>query len=245
MKKYCKILILAISLIAINNFCIGMDLNFSVPANFPRQKASPKQITTSAFVKAFYDKWAMELGNNAIIKTYDNVFTGISWKEEITTDVFPEITILNPSNKNFISCKLYNGAFNNIAYKKLKTPLLYDEEHNICVAAVAVRDYTQTNNPYFEEPKEMQNYVSISGYFPNIPQGNIKLKELAIIPPNSDDKEIDKYVKQIMKTYTNFLRAEELGVPYNKVPSKASENFTNGVNGFFEILVKVIYGLAH
>lgn len=81
MKKYCKILILAISLIAINNFCIGMDLNSSVPANFPRQKASPKQITTSAFVKAFYDKWAMELGNNAIIKTYDNVFTKISWKE--------------------------------------------------------------------------------------------------------------------------------------------------------------------
>lgn len=112
---------------------------------------------------------------------------------------------------------------------------MYDSEHNICVAAIAVRDYSNTDNPYFEEPSSMRNLVSISGYFPDIPNGSIKLREIALIPNNAqDEKKIEKYVKETMKLYKNFLRAEESGVPIDKVPSKFSQTMQKGLIDIIE-----------
>jgi len=113
--------------------------------------------------------------------------------------------------------------------------LLYDSEHNICVAAIAVRDYSNTSMPYFEEPTEFRSVVSISGYFPDIPHGSIKLREIALIPNNTtDEKKIDKYIKETMKLYKNFLRAEELGVSVDKVPSKFSQSLQKGLIDILE-----------
>lgn len=215
--------------------CFAIDWAASAPAYFPKQKSTPKRQASSATIQAFYDSWADNIGKDIQIKTFDTEFIGIAYKEEITNDVFPKVIIPKTADKNFISCNLYGGIFNNTAYKKLKTPLLYDSEHNICIAAIAVRDYSNTDNPYFEEPKEMRNIVSISGYFPDIPQGSIKLREIALIPSNAkDEKKIEKYVKKTMKLYKNFLRAEALGVSIDKVPSKFSQTMQKGLIDILE-----------
>lgn len=51
-------------------------------------------------------------------------------------------------------------------------------------------------------------------------------------------KKIDKYIKETMKLYKNFLRAEELGVSVDKVPSKASENIQKGMFGLLDFAVQ-------
>ena len=234
MKTGLKILVIAV-LVLFAPLAFAVDLNSSVPSNFPKQKSTPKRQSSSATIQAFYDSWADNIGKDIQIKTFDTEFVGIAYKEEITNDVFPKVIIPKTADKNFISCNLYGGIFNSTAYKKLKTPLLYDSEHNICVAAIAVRDYSNTDNPYFEEPRELRNVVSISGYFPDIPHGSIKLREIALIPSNvQDEKKIEKYVKETMKLYKKFLRAEELGVSIDKVPSKFSQTMQKGLIDILE-----------
>lgn len=234
MKTGLKILVIAV-LTLFTPLAFAVDLNSSVPSNFPKQKSTPKRYSSSATIQAFYDIWAENIGQDVQIKTFDTIFTGIGYGQAITNDVFPKVIIPKTADKNFISCNLYGGIFNSTAYKKLKTPLLYDSEHNICVAAIAVRDYSNTDNPYFEEPASMRNLVSISGYFPDIPNGSIKLREIALIPNNAqDEKKIEKYVKETMKLYKNFLRAEELGVSIDKVPSKFSQTMQKGLIDILE-----------
>ena len=81
----------------------------------------------------------------------------------------------------------------------------------------------------------MQNIVSISGYFPDIPHGSIKLREIALIPSNvQDEKKIKKYVRETMKLYKKFLRAEELGVSIDKVPSQFSQTMQKGLIDILE-----------
>lgn len=215
--------------------CFGIDWTAPAPAYFPKQKSTPKRHSSSAIVQGFYDSWADSIGKDIQIKTFDTEFIGIAYKEEIKNDVFPKVIIPKTANKNFISCNIYSAALNATTYKKLKTPLLYDSEHNICVAAVAIRDYSNTDIPYFEEPKEMRNVVSISGYFPDIPHGSIKLREIALIPSNAqDEKKIEKYVKETIKLYKNFLRAEELGVSLDKVPSEFSQKMDKALVNILE-----------
>lgn len=239
MKKLLFNIFLTVSLCLIAPLCFAIDWTAQAPANFPKQHSTPKRMSSSAKIQAFYDKWAESIGENAQIKTLDTEFTGIGYKEPITNDVFPKIIIPKNANNNFISCNLYGGILNKTAYDKLKTPLLYDSEHNICVAAIAVRDYSNTSMPYFEEPAEFRSVISISGYFPDIPHGSIKLREIALIPSNTtDEKKIDKYIKETMKLYKNFLRAEELGVSVDKVPSKASENIQKGMFGLLDFAVQ-------
>ncbi len=235
MKKLIFNIFVIMCLVLSAPLCFAIDWAASAPAYFPKQKSTPKRQASSATIQAFYDSWADNIGKDIQIKTFDTEFIGIAYKEEITNDVFPKVIIPKTADKNFISCNLYGGIFNNTAYKKLKTPLLYDSEHNICIAAIAVRDYSNTDNPYFEEPKEMRNIVSISGYFPDIPQGSIKLREIALIPSNAkDEKKIEKYVKKTMKLYKNFLRAEALGVSIDKVPSKFSQTMQKGLIDILE-----------
>lgn len=234
MKTGLKILVIT-ALVLFAPLGFAVDLKSSVPSNFPKQKSTPKRQSSSATIQAFYDSWADNIGKDIQIKTFDTEFVGISYKEEITNDIFPKVIIPKTADKNFISCNLYGGIFNSTAYKKLKTPLLYDSVHNICVAAIAVRDYSNTDNPYFEEPRELRNVVSISGYFPDIPHGSIKLREIALIPSNvQDEKKIEKYVKETMKLYKKFLRAEELGVSIDKVPSKFSQTMQKGLIDILE-----------
>ena len=228
MKKLIFNILIIMCLILTTPLCFAIDWTAPAPAYFPRQKSTPKGKSSSAVIQAFYDRWADSIGKDIQIKTFDTEFTGIGYKEEITNDVFPKVIIPKTADKNFISCNIYGGIFNATAYKKLKTPFLYDSEHNICVAAVAVRDYSNTENPCFVEPKFMQDVVSISGYFPNIQPGSIKLREIALIPNTAnDEKKIEKYVKETIKLYKNFLRAEELGVSVDKLPSKFSQGLQN------------------
>ncbi len=234
MKTGLKILVIAV-LALFTPHAFAVDLNSSVSSNFPKQKSTPKRYSSSATIQAFYDSWAENIGKGIQVKTFDTEFIGIGYGQAITNDVFPKVIIPKTADKNFISCNLYGGIFNSTAYKKLKTPLLYDSEHSICVAAIAVRDYSNTDNPYFEEPSNMRNLVSISGYFPDIPHGSIKLREIALIPNSTqDEKKIEKYVKETMKLYKNFLRAEELGVPIDKVPSKFSQSVQKGLIDILE-----------
>ncbi|MFR1672497.1 MAG: hypothetical protein ACLSWI_06085 [Candidatus Gastranaerophilaceae bacterium] len=234
MKKIFQSLII-ISLALMPTLCFAVDLNSTIPTNFPRQKPIPKVYSERATIQAFYDNWAENIGNDIKIKSFETEFTGIGYKQEITNDFFPKWNLPKTANQDFITCNLYSGIFNSTAYKRLKTPLLYDEEHNICVAATAVRDYSNTDIPYFEEPSMMRNIVSISGYFPDIPPGSIKLKEIALIPSTAqDEKKIEKYVKETMKLYKNFLRAEELGVSIDKVPSKFSQTLQKGLVDIIE-----------
>lgn len=234
MKTGLKIFIIT-AFVLFAPLAFAVDLNSSLPSNFPRQKSSPVRQSSSATIQAFYDSWADNIGRDIQIKTFDTEFIGIAYKEEITNDVFPKVIIPKTADKDFISCNIYSGVLNAAAYKRLKSPLLYDSEHNICVAAVAIRDYSNTDNPYFEEPANMQNLVSISGYFADIPVGSIKLKEIALIPGNAhDEKKIEKYVKETMKLYKNFLKAEELGVPIDKVPSKFSQTMQKGLIDILE-----------
>lgn len=235
MKKLIFNLLVIIGVVLFAPLCFAIDWTAPAPSYFPKQKSTPKRYSSSATIQAFYDSWAESIGKDIQIKTFDTEFIGISYKEAITNDIFPKVIIPKTADKNFISCNIYNGILNANAYKKLKSPLLYDSEHNICVAAVAIRDYSHTDIPYFEEPKEMQNIVSVSGYFPDIPYGNIKLKEIALIPNTAqDEKKIEKYVKETMKLYKNFLRAEELGIDVDKVPSKFSQKVQNGLIDILE-----------
>lgn len=230
MRKLIFNVVVMLSLILTTPLCFGIDWTAPAPAYFPKQKSTPKRYSSSAIVQAFYDRWADNIGKDIQIKTFDTEFTGIAYKEEIKNDVFPKMLIPKTANKNFISCNIYSGALNATAYKKLKTPFLYDSEHNICVAAVAIRDYSNTDIPYFKEPKYMEDIVSISGYFPDIPHGTIKLREIALIPNTvQDEKKIEKYVKETIKLYKKFLRAEELGVSIDKVPSKFSQSLQKGL----------------
>lgn len=235
MKKLIFNIFVIMCLVLFAPLCFAIDWNAPAPAYFPKQKSTPKRCSSSATIQAFYDRWAESIGKEVQIKIFDTEFTGIAYKEEITNDVFPNVIIPKTADKNFISCNIYSGVLNATAYKKLKSPLLYDSEHNICVAAVAIRDYSNTDMPYFEEPKEMRNIISISGYFPNISHGSIKLKEIALIPNTAqDEKKIERYVKETMKLYKNFLRAEELGVSVDKVPSKFFETMQKGLVGVLE-----------
>ena len=234
-KKLIFNIFVMICLVLSAPLCFAIDWTAPAPAYFPKQKSTPIRQSSSATIQAFYDSWADNIGKDIQIKTFDTEFTGIAYKEEITNDVFPKVTTPKTADKNFISCNIYSGVLNAAAYKKLKSPLLYDSEHNICVAAVAIRDYSNTDNPYFEEPKEFRNVVSISGYFPNIPHGSIKLREIVLIPSNvQDEKKIEKYVKETIKLYKNFLRAEELGVSIDKVPSKFSQTVQKGLIDLLE-----------
>lgn len=235
MKKLIFNIFVMMCLVLSAPLCFAIDWTAPTPAYFPKEKSTPKRYSSRATIQAFYDRWAESIGKDVQIKTFDAEFTGIGYKEEITNDVFPKAIIPKTADKNFIACNIYSGVLNATAYKKLKSPLLYDSEHNICVAAVAVRDYSNTDIPYFEEPREMQNIVSISGYFPDIPHGSIKLREIALIPSNvQDEKKIKKYVRETMKLYKKFLRAEELGISIDKVPSQFSQTMQKGLIDILE-----------
>lgn len=206
-----KFLCIFFLIICASSACSAADLNGNVPSYFPKKLPTIKAYTCSAFIEAFYEKWAESISeNNKIkIKLYDTKYNGIYWREEISDNFVPKMLIKNTENNKNISCNLYTGILGVQAYRKLKTPLLYDSKHNICVAVIGIRDYSNTEYPFFEEPKDMQKKVSIYGYFPNIKQDDIILNEIALIPANIEEKKIDKYVKLVKKTYNKILRAEE------------------------------------
>lgn len=206
-----KIILLMLFMLSVP-MCYALDLSSQIPANFPKQKPSLKQYTSRAFVEAFYAKWAetiVNTNNTVNTKTLNTEYKGITWGKDITNDVFPTMNLKGSDGKTIFTCTLYSGAVNEAAYSKFKSPILYDKNHNVCVAITSVKDYRNTDQPYFTEPKEMKQYVSVSGYFPNIPQGQMILKELVLVPDSMEAKNVDSYIKNVKKTYDKILKAEE------------------------------------
>lgn len=241
-NNYIKILFVFFLMFFINAVCLAkVDINQKIP-NCPRQNVKIKKITTPTTIVAFFEKWANSIGNDINLKLFNTELTGVYKNDQNLNETYPKLEILKKANGELISCNVYGGVLNETTYKKLKSPLLYDAEHNICVAATSVRDYSQSENPYFEEPKFMQEVVLIYGDFPNIEQGDIGLREIALVPSfATDEKKTEKYIKEIMKLYKKLLRAEEKGVSLDKIQAKPAEYLYNGIGGFIEFVLQALY----
>lgn len=92
MKTSLKILLIAV-LSLFTPLAFAVDLNSSVPSNFPKQKSTPKRYSSSATIQAFYDSWAENIGKDIQVKTFDTEFIDIGYGQAITNDVFPKVII--------------------------------------------------------------------------------------------------------------------------------------------------------